>query len=156
MENYKITDSELNSGVVAAPDTLVDTPQNNKMVFDRLPKLIATKFNGFVDSVIAKFSGYYTKEEVDGKVDIKANADNVYSKEETFTKAETSQLIADSMAEAGAGDMVKRIYDTDEDGVVNKAEEAVTAENADLLRGFWLDYKDAFNQAKELIQKKGF
>ena len=95
MENYKITDSELNSGVIAAPDTLVDTPQNNKMVFDRLPKLIATKFNGFVDSVIAKFTGYYTKEEVDGKetalvesIDTKADANNVYTKAETYTKTE--------------------------------------------------------------------
>ena len=166
MENYKITDSELNSGVIAAPDTLVDTPQNNKMVFDRLPKLIATKFNGFVDSVIAKFSGYYTKEEVDGKetalaesidtkadaesvytkaetytknevdtketalgkrIDTKANSADVYVKTETYTKAETDKAIADKMVEAGAGDMTKAVYDTNGNGVVDKAE---TAENA--------------------------
>lgn len=108
MENYKITDSELNSGVVAAPDTLTDTPRNNKLVFDRLPRLIAGKFNGFVDSVIAKFANYYTKVEVD-------------------------DAITDIMVEAGAGDMLKGIYDKNQNGIVD---------NAEAVRGFWIAYGD--------------
>ena len=97
MDKYKITENEKVSGVVAAPNTLTDTAQNNKMVFDRLPKLIATRFNSFVDAVVEKFKGYYTKEE-------------------------TESAIADQMAAIGSGDMAKFVYDANRNGVVDDAE----------------------------------
>ena len=99
MNNYKITDSEMNSGVVAAPDTLNDTPHNNKQVFDRLPKLIANKFNAFIDGIIKKFADYYTK-------------------------TETNEAINRKLLEISAGDMAKAVYDADEDGIVDKAYES--------------------------------
>lgn len=95
MDKYKITDSELESGVVAAPNILNDTPQENKSVFDRLPRLIANKVNGFIDAVISKFTDYYNKTEIDSKenvlneaINTKANAADVYKKTETYTKGE--------------------------------------------------------------------
>lgn len=112
MDKYKITDSEMNSGVVAAPDTLNDTPQNNKQIFDRLPKLIANKVNAFIDAVVAKFEGYYTK-------------------------TETDEAINEKVKDMGAGDMSKAVYDTDNDGTVDKAYEA------DNVRGFWFAKEDA-------------
>ena len=159
MENYKITDSELESGVVAAPDTLTDTPRNNKLVFDRLPRLIATKFNGFVDSVIANLANYYNKFEIDNKVTAlsseinnkttalsneinnktvalnseiskKANSVDVYVKTEVYTKTETEAVVANSIVAAGAGDMAKGIYDKNNNGIVDNAENAQNAVNA--------------------------
>lgn len=97
MDKYKITDSEMNSGVSAAPNILTDTPQNNKMVFDRLPKLIAKKFNDFIDSVITKFRNYYTKDE-------------------------TEKVIDDKVAEMTNGGMSTYTYDKNNDGVVDNAE----------------------------------
>lgn len=49
MDKYKITDSELNSGVSDEPNILAGTPQENKSVFDYLPKLIAGKYNELVE-----------------------------------------------------------------------------------------------------------
>ena len=97
MDKYKITENEKVSGVVAAPTTLTDTAQNNKMVFDRLPKLIADKFNDFVDAVVKKFEGYYTKEQTNAAIDNK-------------------------MVAMGKGDMATTIYDTDKDGTVNDSD----------------------------------
>lgn len=97
MDKYKITENEKVSGVVAAPNTLTDTAQNNKQVFDRLPKLIADKFNDFVDAVVKKFTGYYTKEE-------------------------TNEEIKKLMSAIGKGDMVADVYDTDKDGTVNDSD----------------------------------
>lgn len=94
MNKYKITDSEINSGVVAAPDILSDTPQENKSVFDRLPKMIANKFNLFLDFVDAMF---YSKEEVEEAIDQR-------------------------VIEIGAGDMAQGIYDKTHNGVVDNAE----------------------------------
>lgn len=94
MDNYKITDTELNSGVVKAPDILNDTAQNNKLVFDRLPRLIAEKYNTFVEHIKNSF----------------------------YTKAEVNKAIDNKVIEVGAGDMTKSVYDTDGDGVVDNAD----------------------------------
>ena len=174
MDKYKITDSELESGVVAAPNILNDTPQENKSVFDRLPRLIATKVNGFIDAVINKFADYYNKDEIDSKeialneaintkandaevykktetytkgevdgketalndrINAKANSADVYAKSETYTKAETDTAINARVTDIGAGDMAKAVYDTDGNGVVDKAETAENAANAEKLNG---------------------
>lgn len=94
MNKYKITDSELNSGVVAAPDILSDTPQENKSVFDRLPKLIANKFNALVEFIDGMF---YSKEEVEAAIDQR-------------------------VIEIGAGDMAQGVYDKTHNGIVDNAE----------------------------------
>ena len=60
----------------------------------------------------------YTKEETDTKLNKKAEADKVYTKEET------DKAIGDKMTAIGAGDMQKAVYDTDGDGMVDKAKEA--------------------------------
>ena len=97
MENYKITENEMNSGVIAAPNTLVETAQDNKSVFDRLPKLIARKFNGFVDAVTEKLKGYYTAKETDTAINNK-------------------------MLAMSNGDMAESKYDTNGDGTVNDSD----------------------------------
>lgn len=112
MEDYKISQSEIeNNNVKSAADLLKGEPRDNKNVFDRLPELIAERFNGFVDSVISKFTGYYTKEEVDTKetalaesIGKKADADNVYAKTQVYTRNETETAIDKKMLAVGAGD----------------------------------------------------
>lgn len=108
MDKYKITENEKVSGVVAAPTTLTDTAQNNKMVFDRLPKLIADKFNNFVDAVKTKFTEYLTAQQ-------------------------TIDLVNSTLAAIGAGDMTKGEYATEEEGVVRTAANArqLDGKNAD-------------------------
>lgn len=108
MEEYKITENEKVSGVVAAPTTLTDTAQNNKMVFDRLPKLIADKFNNFVDAVKTKFTEYLTAQQ-------------------------TIDLVNSTLIAIGEGDMTKTEYATEEKGVVKTAANArqLDGKNAD-------------------------
>ena len=167
MDNYKITEKEMNSGVSDEPNILSGTPHENKAVFDYLPRLIAGKVNGFIDAVISKFTDYYnkgeidsketalsdrinakansaevyvksetyTKAETDTKLDAKADANDVYTKSQTYTKEETDGAINEKVTELGAGDMAKSVYDTDGDGVVDKAETAENAANAEKLNG---------------------
>lgn len=108
MDKYKITENEKVSGVVAAPNTLTDTAQNNKMVFDRLPKLIADKFNDFVDAVKTKFTEYLTAQQ-------------------------TRDLVNSTLVKIGEGDMTKNEYATEEEGVVKTAANArqLDGKNAD-------------------------
>ena len=53
----KITQAEIDAVNVAsnAGDTLTGTTTENKRVFDALPEFIITKYNTFVDWVIANF-----------------------------------------------------------------------------------------------------
>lgn len=130
MENYKITQNEINeNNVKSAADLLKGEPRDNKNIFDRLPELIAGKVNGFIDAVISKFADYYNKIEINSKetalsdrINTKANSADVYAKSETYTKAETDDAIAQRVTDIGAGDMAKAVYDTDGDGVVDDAE----------------------------------
>ena len=56
ISNYKITDGEVNTNQVeSAPDTLSDTPTNNKKVFDNLVKVLITKYNNLVDNIDSDF-----------------------------------------------------------------------------------------------------
>lgn len=65
MEEFKIKKSEIESNnVKSAPDYLRDEPQNVKNVFDKLPELIADKFNILVDNL-------YSKEQVDEHINNK-------------------------------------------------------------------------------------
>ena len=148
MDKLKITQNEINeNNVKSAKDTLDGSPQSNKSVFDKLPELIATKFNALVDALILKFRDYYNKQEVDSKetalsqrIDQKANANEVYKKDETYnksevynkqetytkqevyTKQETDERINNAVIESGAADMTRAVYDKDSNGIVDNAE----------------------------------
>lgn len=69
-DNFKIKESDISTlGVVAAPDRLTGTAQENKAVFDRLIKtVVAQKFNSFVDAV---------REEIDN-IDLPAQGKSAY------------------------------------------------------------------------------
>lgn len=132
MKSYKITKSEIDSNNVKSAPThnTGEDPQANKHIFDKLPELIADKLNGFIDAVINKLKEFYTKSEVD-------------------------ELIINRIVKIGAGDMAQAIYDSDNDGVVDKAkdaqnaekaenaENAVNAVNSKNVRGFWIARGDA-------------
>ena len=93
MDEYKITQSEIEeNNVKSAPNMLMGNPEDNKNVFDKLPELIAGKFNSFVTAVKTKFADYYTKTEIDRKVETidenigeKANSADVFTKSATTT-----------------------------------------------------------------------
>ncbi len=95
MNNYKITEKDINeNNVKSAADLLRGEPRNNKNIFDRLPELIADKFNAFVEFIDSMF---YSKEEVEEAIDQR-------------------------VIEIGAGDMAQGIYDKTHNGVVDNAE----------------------------------
>lgn len=65
MNEYKIKQTEIDdNNVKSSPDILKGDPQDIKNVFDKLPELIADKFNSLVDNL-------YSKKQVDEKIDAK-------------------------------------------------------------------------------------
>lgn len=95
MDKYKITDSEINeNNVKSAADLLKGEPRDNKNIFDRLPELIATKFNSFIDAVVSNF----------------------------YTKTETEEKINQKVSEMTNGGMSTFTYDKNNNGIVDDAE----------------------------------
>ena len=99
MVENKIEAEEVSANnVKSAADHITDKDvQKTKNIFDRLPELIVARFNDFVDAVIEKFKGYYTKEE-------------------------TNEEIKMLMSAIGKGNMVAEVYDTNKDGTVNDSD----------------------------------
>lgn len=99
MVENKIKAEEVSANnVKSAADHITDKDvQKTKNIFDRLPELIVARFNDFVDAVVEKFKGYYTKEETVAAIDNKVKA-------------------------IGTSDMATAIYDTDKDGTVNDSD----------------------------------
>ena len=98
----KITDLEISeNNVKSAPDSLKAegnvTPREIKHIFDKLPELIAAKFNALAEYVEGSI---YTKEQADA-------------------------AIAQRVVEMGGGDMTRAVYDRDGDGIVDTAENAL-------------------------------
>ena len=98
----KITDLEISeNNVKSAPDSLKAegnvTPREIKHIFDKLPELIAAKFNALAEYVE---NSIYTKEQADA-------------------------AIAQRVVEMGGGDMTRAVYDRDGDGIVDTAENAL-------------------------------
>ena len=99
MVEHKIKAEEVSANnVKSAADHITDKDvQKTKNIFDRLPELIVARFNNFIDAVVEKFKGYYTKEQ-------------------------TNEEIKKLMSAIGKGDMVADVYDTDKDGTVNDSD----------------------------------
>ena len=128
MNNYKISEAEIQqNNVKSAQDTLDGSPQENKAVFDKLPELIANRFNGLTEYVFGKI---YTKEDIDKIAGEKCDVSQVYTKKEVYTKNETDQKINNAVFDSKNSDMQKAVYDKNNDGVVDSAEQANLAENA--------------------------
>ena len=98
MEYKKITENDLvGKGVVGQPDTpaLSALEMQNK-VEEIVRDVVIPAFNGLVGVVSEDMAARYTKDETDNAINKK-------------------------MAEIGAGDMSMGVYDTDGDGIVDKA-----------------------------------
>ena len=136
--DYKITQEEIEKNwVQSAPDQLRSndsTVQDNKKIFDKLPLLICEKHNALSEYV---------------KTDI-------YSKEETIQK------INERVVEIGAGDMAQKVYDENNDGVVNAADNGIFeyTHSGDTLTGNGINGKfkatSAGNKASFTINGKSY
>lgn len=112
MNKYKISEEEIAANnVKSAADHITDKDvQKTKNIFDRLPELIAHKFNGFVD---------WVKTELDNR----------------YTKTATDERITERIKQTGGGNMLSEEYAVEgEVGVVK------TAANARQLDGKNADY----------------
>ncbi|MBP0980162.1 MAG: hypothetical protein J6Q18_01220 [Oscillospiraceae bacterium] len=99
MDYKKITENDLvGKGVVGQPDTpaLSALEMQNK-VEEIVRDVVIPAFNRLVDAITADMDNRYTKEEV-------------------------TASIAEKIVQLGAGDMSMGVYDTDGDGIVDKAE----------------------------------
>ena len=100
LEEHKITGYE--DSVAALPDKIENNAAWLKAKFDaRTDKEIKTKHNDLVDSLLALLGAMYTKAQTDAQINAKVK-------------------------EIGAGDMAKQMYDTNDNGVVDKAERLAT------------------------------
>ena len=118
LTDHKITETDVaQKGVISAPDKLSGTAAENKALFDRLVReTVAEKMNGLIDEIVAELAGKMPAPGVEG-------VPGQYLR------------IGESGVEwgvpGGSGDMIAAIYDTDGDGVVNRADVAgVTEGNA--------------------------
>ena len=100
LEEHKITGYE--DSIAALPDKIENNAAWLKAKFDaRTDKEIKTKHNGLVDTLVALFDAIYTKAQTDAQINAK-------------------------VAQIGAGDMAKQVYDTNDNGLVDKAERLAT------------------------------
>lgn len=99
-DTYKITaEDRLNKGVSGLPDTPNMTTAAIQERFDSLGNLSIDKFNALVD----------------------AASDTVDDSEDKFP---TNKAVSELIEEMGGGDMLRAVYDTDRDGIVDNAENA--------------------------------
>ena len=113
LKDYKITDSDVSTkGVVNAPDKLTGTAAENKAVFDRLIReAVKDKFNDLIDELV---------EEITAKMDAPASMGEVGQ----YLRVGIGGI--EWGTPEGGGDMLMSVYDTDEDGRVDEADEALT------------------------------
>lgn len=98
MTKYLVTAEEIDqNNVKSAGDHFYGDIQENKNIFDKLPELIAKKHNILVAHV----------------------NDNIY------TKSQTDEAIAQRVVDIGASDMTKVVYDKDNNGCVDKADNGI-------------------------------
>lgn len=106
---YKITAADrVDKGVTGLPDTPGLSTGDMQQRFDSLGNLAIDKFNALVDGV----------------------SDTVIN---DSTKLPTMKAIVDYVVAMGGGDMLKSVYDTDDDGVVDNSE-ALNGHNAVYFR----------------------
>jgi hypothetical protein len=98
MEYKKITESDLiGKGVVGQPDTpALSALEMQKKVEEIVRDVVIPAFNQLIDAVVEDMGNRYTKDEV-------------------------TASIAEKIVQLGAGDMSMGVYDTDSDGIVDKA-----------------------------------
>lgn len=99
MAYKKITEADLlGIGLIGIPDTPgLSTEEMQEKFEETARKVIIPTFNRFVDDVTERDSN-------------------------TYTKDETDRAISDKVQEIGGADMQKAVYDSDNDGVVNSAD----------------------------------
>lgn len=150
LSDKKVTQAEINTlHVQAANDKFVGNAAQGKAIFDALPEKIAEKYNSLIDELtvggtvpIRSENIVLIRKKENGDVEYSADGTNWANfsdialalkadKSDTYTKAETNSQIDQKVVEIGAGDMAKAVYDTDNDGVVDNAENANNAQTAD-------------------------
>ena len=121
-DEYKITSADrLNKGVTGLPDTPGLATAEMQARLDSLANLSIDKFNAVVDAV---------SDEVDG----------------SDLKIPTNHAVSELIQEMGGGDMLRAVYDTDRDGIVDNSE------NSQALNGHTDTYFGTASQITELTE----
>jgi len=146
----KITTADVqNCYVQGQPDKLTGTAQQNKAVFDALPQMIVGKHNDIIDTLNSTTDGDSGADNIGATAIVAGGAENVQGiLGELDTRVQgsdrlvpifedinsvgpvvnddtvipTAKDIVDYVSAIGNGDMMKAVYDTDNDGIVDNAE----------------------------------
>ena len=113
LTDYKITDGDVSTkGVINAPDKLTGTAAENKAVFDRLiAQVVKEKLNDLIDELAAELAL-----KMPLPADMGAEGEYMQSDGQGGVRWDSP---------TGSGDMLRSVYDTDEDGRVDIAERAL-------------------------------
>lgn len=116
MAYSKITSADLSGkGNTGKADTPALTKEQMQAVLDELSlDVIVPHFNDLIDEITIRDSNIYTKSETNAQIDQK-------------------------VVEIGAGDMAKAVYDTNGDGVVDSAQQALKLQTARTINGVAFD-----------------
>lgn len=113
LTDYKITDGDVsNNGVSAAPDKLTGTASENKALFDRLiAQVVKAKLNDLIDELADELAL-----KMPLPADMGAEGEYMQSDGQGGVRWDSP---------TGSGDMLRSVYDTDTDGRVDAADEAL-------------------------------
>lgn len=114
LSEYKISEQDIrDNGVQSAPDKLTGTAAENKAVFDRfIQAILRERMNELIDALETELAGKMTAPETEGAAG-------------QFLKTDGAGGRSWDTPE-GSGDMLRAVYDTDFDGRVDEAQEALS------------------------------
>lgn len=142
LTDFKVTAEDVSAyGVTAAPDKLTGTAAENKALFDRLIReLVAEKLNDLIDGIAAELAA-------------KMEAPDAVGVPGQYLRIGESGM--EWGVPGGSGDMIAAIYDTDGNGVVNRADvagetqgNADTASRLQTARSFRVQDTDGGNEGE--------
>lgn len=135
LREFRISDAELEEyGVSSAPDDLTGTPAAQvKALFDRLPRKLAERLNGALETLSDEDSGPIGRAEAAESFLQKTAVTQSLGISPDRVPSELA--VTQAIGAAGGGDMLQSMYDSDRDGTVDRA---VQAENGlyTLIHGY--------------------
>lgn len=121
LREFRISDTELEEyGVSSAPDDLTGTPAAQvKALFDRLPRKLAERLNGALETLSDEDSGPIGRAEAAESFLQKTAVTQSLGISPDRVPSELA--VTQAIGAAGGGDMLQAMYDPDRDGTVDKS-----------------------------------
>lgn len=121
LREFRISDAELEEyGVSSAPDDLTGTPAAQvKALFDRLPRKLAERLNGALETLSDEDTGPISKEAAEESFLPRSAVTQSLGISPDRVPSELA--VTQAIGTAGGGDMMRSVYDSDLDGTVDRS-----------------------------------